>query len=381
MSEPAAHAGDTFLERRFRFAANGTTLARDTMGGVTTFIVMSYIIFVNPQILSFAGIADLQDIGLPFEQVLAATCLVAGVMTILMGLYTNRAYALAPGLGLNAVVAFSLVAGEGLSFPAAMGLIVVEGIAVTILVVTGMREKIMDCDPARPEEGDRNRNRPVHCVHRPRQLGRRRRGKAPVVDLARLYDVADLRHVLRPDPDDRAARARRPWRPLDRHRRDDDPRHDHQRGRRGTTQASPPARAGRVTSTRRRTCRCSGTSTSTPSPSSRSSPPSSGRSRSSWPTSSTRWARSSASASRRAISTRKGGCRRFASRCSSTRSPRSREEPHRPRPRRPTSSPRPGSPSEGGPAGWRSSAARSSSRSCSSRRSSAWCRHRRRRRR
>jgi adenine/guanine/hypoxanthine permease len=147
MSEPAVHAGDTFLERRFRFAANGTTLARDTMAGVTTFIVMSYIIFVNPQILSFAGIDGLQDIGLPFEQVLAATCLVAGVMTILMGLYTNRAYAIAPGLGLNAVIAFSLVAGEGLSFPAAMGLVVVEGIAVTILVLTGMREKIMDAIP------------------------------------------------------------------------------------------------------------------------------------------------------------------------------------------------------------------------------------------
>jgi adenine/guanine/hypoxanthine permease len=147
MSEPAAHAGDSFLERRFRFAANGTTLARDTMAGVTTFIVMSYIIFVNPQILSFAGIDGLQDIGLPFNQVLAATCLVAGVMTILMGLYTNRAYAIAPGLGLNAVVAFGLVAGEGLSFPAAMGLVVVEGIAVTILVLTGMRERIMDAIP------------------------------------------------------------------------------------------------------------------------------------------------------------------------------------------------------------------------------------------
>ena len=59
MSEPAAHAEGTFLERRFRFAANGTTLARDTMAGVTTFIVMSYIIFVNPQILSFAGIEEL----------------------------------------------------------------------------------------------------------------------------------------------------------------------------------------------------------------------------------------------------------------------------------------------------------------------------------
>jgi AGZA family xanthine/uracil permease-like MFS transporter len=148
MSETAARYEEPdFLERRFKFRANGTTLARDTMAGVTTFIVMSYIIFVNPQILSFSGIEGLQDIGLPFNQVLAATCLVAGVMTILMGLYTNRAYAIAPGLGLNAVVAFSLVANEGLSFPAAMGLVVVEGIAVTVLVVTGMRERIMDAIP------------------------------------------------------------------------------------------------------------------------------------------------------------------------------------------------------------------------------------------
>jgi AGZA family xanthine/uracil permease-like MFS transporter len=147
MSETAAPVEDSFLERRFRFAANGTTLARDSMAGVTTFIVMSYIIFVNPQILSFAGIDGLEEIGLPFNQVLAVTCLVAGVMTILMGLYTNKAYAIAPGLGLNAVVAFSLVAGEGLSFPAAMGLVVIEGIAVTILVLTGYRERIMDAIP------------------------------------------------------------------------------------------------------------------------------------------------------------------------------------------------------------------------------------------
>ena len=80
---------------------------------MTTFIVMSYIIFVNPQILSFAGVEGLSEIGLPFNQVLAATCLVAGVMTILIGLSTNKAYAIAPGLGLNAVVAFGLVAGEG----------------------------------------------------------------------------------------------------------------------------------------------------------------------------------------------------------------------------------------------------------------------------
>jgi AGZA family xanthine/uracil permease-like MFS transporter len=147
MAEMAGSLRAPFLERHFRFAEHGTTLARDTMAGVTTFIVMSYIIFVNPQILSFAGIPDLAPLGLPFNQVLAVTCLVAGVMTIAMGLYTNMAYAIAPGLGINAVVAFGLVVGEGLSFPAAMGLIVLEGIAVTALVLTGWREKIFHAIP------------------------------------------------------------------------------------------------------------------------------------------------------------------------------------------------------------------------------------------
>jgi adenine/guanine/hypoxanthine permease len=135
------------LGRQFRFAENGTTLARDTVAGITTFIVMSYIIFVNPAILGFAGIEGLQDIGLEFSAVLTSTCLVAGVMTIAMGLFTNRAYAIAPGLGLNAFVAFTLVAGEGLGFPEAMGLVVIEGLAITILVLVGLREKIMRAIP------------------------------------------------------------------------------------------------------------------------------------------------------------------------------------------------------------------------------------------
>jgi adenine/guanine/hypoxanthine permease len=146
-AEPGIPGDGSWLERRFRFGERGTTLGRDTMAGVTTFIVMSYIIFVNPQILSFAGVEGLEEQGLPFDGVLAVTCLVAGVMTIAMGLYTNYAYAIAPGLGLNATVAFSLVAGEGLSYPAAMGLIVVEGIAVTIFVLTGLRERVMDAIP------------------------------------------------------------------------------------------------------------------------------------------------------------------------------------------------------------------------------------------
>src|SRR5438552_14694881 len=148
MASMAASMRDgSMLERRFRFAEHGTTLARDTMAGVTTFIVMSYIIFVNPSILSFSGIPSLQSKGLPFDGVLTATCVVAAVMTILMGLYSNRAYALAPGLGLNAVVAFQLVVNNGLSFPSAMGLIVLDGVVVTVMVLTGLREQIIRAIP------------------------------------------------------------------------------------------------------------------------------------------------------------------------------------------------------------------------------------------
>ena len=147
MATMAAEVRGSALERRFRFAEQGTTLARDTMAGVTTFIVMSYIIFLNPIILSFTGVKGLEGKGLPFNGVLTATCIVAGVMTIIMGLYTNRAYAIAPGLGLNAVVAFQLVATEGLSFPAAMGLILLEGAVVTVFVLTGLREQVMRAIP------------------------------------------------------------------------------------------------------------------------------------------------------------------------------------------------------------------------------------------
>ncbi len=145
MSELAASVERSILERRFRFEENRTTLARDTVAGVTTFIVMSYIIFVNPAILTSVKEADGDR--LPFAAVLTSTCLVAGVMTIAMGLFTNRAYAIAPGLGLNATVAFTLVGASGLSFQDAMGLIVLEGLLVTLLVLVGMREAVMAAIP------------------------------------------------------------------------------------------------------------------------------------------------------------------------------------------------------------------------------------------
>jgi adenine/guanine/hypoxanthine permease len=147
MASMAQSVKRSWLDGYFRFTENGTTLWRDTVAGATTFIVMSYIIFVNPSILSFAGVEGLDGTGLPFDGVLASTCLVAGVMTIIMGLVTNKAYAIAPGLGLNAVVAFTLVATEGLGFPEAMGIVVMEGALVTLLVLLGMREKVMRAIP------------------------------------------------------------------------------------------------------------------------------------------------------------------------------------------------------------------------------------------
>jgi AGZA family xanthine/uracil permease-like MFS transporter len=109
---------------------------------------MAYIIFVNPAILSFSGIPALQGQGAPFAATQAATCLVAGALTIAMGLATNYPLALASGMGLNAVVAFQLVAGLKLPWQAAMGVVFLEGVAITVLVLTGFREAIMDAIPA-----------------------------------------------------------------------------------------------------------------------------------------------------------------------------------------------------------------------------------------
>lgn len=131
----------------FNLRVRRSQVGTEILAGATTFIVMAYIIFVNPLILGFAGIAPLAGKGLPFAAAMTSTCLVAGAMTIAMGLYTNRAFALAPGMGLNAVVAFQLVAGMGLTWPEAMGVIVLEGILITILVVTGFREAVMNAVP------------------------------------------------------------------------------------------------------------------------------------------------------------------------------------------------------------------------------------------
>lgn len=125
----------------------GADIATEIRAGVTTFLVMAYIIFVNPIILGFIGIPELEPMGLPFSQVSAATALLACLLTVAMGLYTNYPLALAAGLGLNAVAAFTLRAQMGLDWPSVMGVFFWEGLIIAILVLTGLREAVAAAIP------------------------------------------------------------------------------------------------------------------------------------------------------------------------------------------------------------------------------------------
>ena len=122
----------------FDLQERGTTLAREVRGGITTFLTMAYILFANPSILAAAGI--------PFEAAAAATAAAAAICTLLMGLGANFPVALAPGMGLNAVVAFQ-VTGQTGSWQAAMGLVVLNGLTVLVLVLAGVREAVMKAIP------------------------------------------------------------------------------------------------------------------------------------------------------------------------------------------------------------------------------------------
>jgi adenine/guanine/hypoxanthine permease len=128
----------------FKFAERGTNLWQEARGGLTTFMVMVYIVFLNASILGDGfGLAadDPGRIALS-----AGTALVAGLMTIAMGVFGNYPLALAAGLGINAIVAFSLT-GRGLDARGAMGVIVLEGLAVLVLVLVGFREAVMNAVP------------------------------------------------------------------------------------------------------------------------------------------------------------------------------------------------------------------------------------------
>jgi len=135
------------LEWWFGFAERHTNLATEVRAGLTTFMVMAYIIFVNPIVLGYSGVPGLEGKGLPFSPTLTMTCLTAGLMSIAMGLVSNYPFALAPGMGLNAVVAFELVAGRGLTWPQAMTIVFLEGVVITLLVLTRFRQAMLDAVP------------------------------------------------------------------------------------------------------------------------------------------------------------------------------------------------------------------------------------------
>src|SRR6185503_17107288 len=135
----AASGGQDWIERQFKVRASGSTIATEIRGGVTNYLVMSYILVVNAVILSNAGI--------PFPAVVAATALMAALFTAGMALYANYPYAGAAGLGINAVVAFGLVKGAGLSWQGAMGVVALEGLAICIAMALGVRRTLLDAVP------------------------------------------------------------------------------------------------------------------------------------------------------------------------------------------------------------------------------------------
>jgi AGZA family xanthine/uracil permease-like MFS transporter len=139
-SGPAAR-----LDAFFKISARGSSIPIEVRAGAATFLTMAYILFVNPQILG--GVADPAGTKLPFDQILTVTALVAGVATLAMGVIGRYPFALAAGLGLNAFVAFSLVGTDRLSWPDAMGVIVAEGAIISLLVLVGFREAVINAIP------------------------------------------------------------------------------------------------------------------------------------------------------------------------------------------------------------------------------------------
>ncbi len=138
------------LDGFFKISERGSSVEREIRGGIVTFFTMAYIIVLNPLILGFAQDADGKFLGGGDEPNLAAiaagTALVAGVLTIMMGVLANYPLALAAGLGLNAFVAFSVA--SQMSWADAMTLVVIEGVVILLLVLTGFRTAVFHAVPA-----------------------------------------------------------------------------------------------------------------------------------------------------------------------------------------------------------------------------------------
>ncbi|HLV86756.1 MAG TPA: NCS2 family permease [Candidatus Sulfotelmatobacter sp.] len=127
------------IERLFRLRENQTNIRSEIIGGFTTFLTMSYIIAVNPKMLSEAGV--------PFDGVLFATCIAAAVATLVMGLYANYPIALAPGMSLNAYFTYMVCIGMHVPWRTALGVIFLSGVVFLLLTVTRVREQIVNGIP------------------------------------------------------------------------------------------------------------------------------------------------------------------------------------------------------------------------------------------
>src|SRR5271170_5099255 len=127
------------LEAYFHFAEHKTTWRIETLAGLTTFITMAYIIFVNPAILS--------QTGMPIAAVTAATCLCAAFGSILMGAIANYPLALAPGMGLNAYFTYTVVKGMGVPWQTALGAVFLSGCIFLLLTYAGIRQRLVAAIP------------------------------------------------------------------------------------------------------------------------------------------------------------------------------------------------------------------------------------------
>jgi AGZA family xanthine/uracil permease-like MFS transporter len=128
------------LERYFEFAALGTNWRREILAGVTTFMTMAYIIFVNPAIL--------HETGMPLAAITAATCLSACFGSLLMGIFARYPIALAPGMGLNAYFTYTVVKGMGIPWQTALGAVFLSGVAFLLLTAVGLRQLIVSTIPS-----------------------------------------------------------------------------------------------------------------------------------------------------------------------------------------------------------------------------------------
>lgn len=154
MSSPqaaTARSGAGFLDSFFKISQRGSTLSRELRGGLVTFFTMAYIVVLNPLIIGTVKDGTGQFVGggtdpaASIAKIAVATALVAGVVTILMGLVANFPLALATGLGLNAFVAFSIA--TKMTWADAMGLVVLEGLIILLLVLTGFRKAVFEAVP------------------------------------------------------------------------------------------------------------------------------------------------------------------------------------------------------------------------------------------